>query len=108
MLPVMKKTLLPVLLTVLVLFSQCSPYKNVEGVWINKEKAEGKTFSKLFVVVLTADLQARQKIENALAERATKRGLQVVKSIDAIPASLDKPAPPTKDQIIEKAQETGC
>jgi len=90
------------------LLAACTSTKESTGVWVNKEKIQGKSFSKIFIVVMSADPEARSTVENNLARIATSRGHQVVKSIDLIPASVKDPKLPTKEEVVAKVKESGC
>src|SRR4051812_48313384 len=103
----MKKRL-SVLLVIIFVFAACTPPKETTGVWVNKEKIQGKSFNKLFIVVMTADPEARSTVENDLAAVATSRGHPVVKSIDVIPTDMKDPKMPTKDEVVAKVKESGC
>ena len=103
----MKKNLF-VLLMITVIFGACTPPKEATGVWVNKEKIKGKSFNKLFIVVMTADPEVRMTVENDLARVATNRGHPVVKSIDVITTNLRDPKMPTKDEVVAKVKESGC
>ncbi len=103
----MKKSLfVPFLVTLL--FGACTSTKESTGVWVNKEKIQGKSFSKIFIVAMSADPEARSTVENTLATAATNRGHQVVKSIDVITTDLKDPKLPTKDEVVAKVKESGC
>ena len=104
----MKSNLIIVALAVGSLIVACKSSKESGGVWVNSEKAKGKSFKKVMLVVVTADAQARLAIENDLAAAASQRKYNVVKSIDVAPANMKDPKPPTKDEIVEKVKETGC
>src|SRR5947208_265627 len=54
---------------------------NVTGSWVNKEKAAGKTYNSVFIIVLTQNLETRTIIENDLANAATANGIKAVKSL---------------------------
>ena len=88
----------------LILLASCSTTKEPGGVWVNKEKIKGKSFSNIFIVVMTADLEARSVIENDLAVAAREKGYKAVKSIDVIPSSLKDPKLPEKEEIINKVK----
>ena len=103
----MKKNLF-VLFMITVILAACTPPKESTGVWVNKEKIKGKSFNKLFIVVMTADPEARATVENDLARVATSRGHPVVKSIDVITTNLRDPKMPTKDEVVAKVKESGC
>jgi hypothetical protein len=99
---------LSLVVTVFVLLASCSTTKEPGGVWVNKEKIKGKSFSNIFIVVMTADLEARSMIENDLAAAIREKGYKAVKSIDVIPSSLKDPKLPPKEEIINKVKENGC
>ncbi len=69
---------------------------------------QGRTFHKIFVVAVTADIPAQVRLEKALETGLTRRGVEVVKSIDVMPPSLDNPTRPNKDSVIAHVQRTGC
>jgi hypothetical protein len=91
-----------------ILIVACKSAKEPTGVWVNTEKAKGKSFAKVMIVMVTADAQARVVIENDLAAAATARKYNVVKSIDVAPPNIKDPKPPSKDEIVKKVKETGC
>jgi len=98
-----------VLLMISLVLAACSSTKeSTTGVWVNKEKIQGKSFNKIFIVVLTADPEARSTVENDLAAVATSRAHPVVKSIDVITTEIKDPKVPTKDEVVAKVKETGC
>jgi hypothetical protein len=103
----MKKSLF-VIFTATLIFAACTSPKESTDVWVNKDKIQGKSFSKIFIVVMSADPEARSTVENDLASVATSRGHQVLKSIEVIPASVKDPKLPTKDEVVAKVKETGC
>jgi hypothetical protein len=78
------------------------------AVWVNKEKIQGKTFHKVFIVVMTADIEARNRLENDLAAVAVSKGYEAVKSLELLPMSLDNPRKPTKDEVVGKVKESGA
>lgn len=89
------------------LIASCATQKST-GVWLNEEKIAGKSFSKLFIVVMTGDVSARSTLETDLAEEAKEKGYDVIKSMDVLPPSLDKATVPTKEDIIAKVKQTNC
>jgi len=103
----MKKSLI-VIFSASLLLAACSTPKESTGVWVNKEKIKGKSFNKLFIVVMTADPEARSTFENDLAAVAASRNHPVVKSIDVIETNIKDPKVPTKDEVVAKIKETGC
>jgi hypothetical protein len=103
----MRKSLFVQFIVTLILVACTSPKESTD-VWVNKDKIQGKSFSKIFIVVMSADPEARSTVENDLASVATSRGHQVLKSIEVIPASVKDPKLPTKDEVVAKVKETGC
>src|SRR5688572_12476373 len=69
--------LLAIAIAALTLFASCSATKEPAGVWVNTEKIKGKSFNKIFIVVMTADIEARSVIENDLAAAAREKGYNV-------------------------------
>jgi hypothetical protein len=88
----------------------CSSSKDTTatGVWVNKEKMEGKSYKAIYFIVETKDIQARQRVESDLANEAISKGYKAVKSIDVIPPTLSDPQLPSKEAIIESVKSSGC
>jgi hypothetical protein len=86
----------------------CSSAKESTGVWINKDKIQGKSFNKIFIVAMTADITARAKLENGLADAAISKGYNAVKSIDVMPPTLGGHETPSQEEIANKVKESGC
>ena len=103
----MKQNLFACLIITFIL-QACSSPKETTGVWVNKEKIQGKSFNKLFIVVMTADPEARSTVEGDLVAIAKSRGHEAIKSIDLIPVVLSDPKLPTKDEVVAKVKESGC
>jgi len=89
-------------------FAACSSAKESTGVWVNKEKIAGKTYSNFFVIVMTADIEARVKLENEIAATIVSRGHKAIKSYEVLPADLKDPKPPAVDALIEKIKASDC
>lgn len=104
----MKKNCLAILIVAGLMFTACSSGKESTGVWVNKDKIQGKSFHKVFIVVMTADIQARVRVENDLAAAAIAKGYEAVKSVEAIPPVLSDPKLPTKDEVVSKVKSSGC
>ena len=81
----------------------CSSGKNSTGI-----KIGGKSYNKLFIIANTADIEARVRLEKALAAAAESKGYKAVKSIDVIPPLLSDPKPPSQEELINKIKATGC
>jgi hypothetical protein len=75
---------------------------------VNKEKMQGKSFHKVFVVAMTADVDVKARMENDIAAAIAKKGYQVVKSMDVLPIDIKNPRKPTKEEIVEKVKASGC
>ena len=88
-------------------FAGCSSSKST-GVWVNKEKVQGKSFSNIFFVVVTADIEARVALENDLVAAAIAKGYKGVKSYEVMKPSLSDPKNPTKEEIVSKVKASGC
>ena len=91
-----------------IIFATCSTPKESTDVWINKDKIKGKTYSNLFILVVTADIQARVKLEGDLSNVANSRGLQTVKSVDVMPFDIENPKKPSKEEVVSKVKASGC
>lgn len=104
----MKKQHLFFLLAIISILMACSTARESAVVWVNTEKIQGKSFNKIFVIVLTKDLQARTKLENDLATAAMENGYQAVKSINAIGPLLQEEKALLKEEIVKKVKESGC
>jgi hypothetical protein len=104
----MKIIQLPVIIVLAVAFATCSSQKESTGVWVNKEKIQGKSFDSVFIVVMTADIEARSILESDLADRARSKGYVAIKSIDVLVPKLSDPKMPAKEDIIAKVKESGC
>lgn len=104
----MKQIQLLSLAALVLIFAACTSSKDSTGVWVNTEKIKGKQFSNIFIVVMTADIEARSRLENDLAAAATAKGNKAVKSIDVMAPSFKDPQTPSKEEIIGKVKASGC
>ena len=104
----MKGKILVSIIILSIILNACSSSKLPEGVWVNKDRATDKTYSSLFIVVMTADIEARVKLESSLAAAAMKKGFKAVKSVDVMPGSLKDPKVPEKDSLVIKVKASGC
>ena len=94
----------PVLLAFICsLLSACSSTKNSTS-----PKNAGRSYSKLFIIGNTADIEARVRLEKELAAAAGSKGYTAVKSIDVMPPSIREPKPPPKDEFVSQAKAAGC
>ncbi len=104
----MKRVCVLSIIIVAVFFAACSSTKESTGVWVDKEKIKGKAYDNFFVIVMTADIEARVKLENDLADLITSRGHKAVKSYEVLPADLKDPKPPAVDELIAKIKASDC
>src|SRR5690349_12253410 len=104
----MKKVYLLLVMVVTVIFSDCTSPREITGVWINKEKVKDKSYSNIFIIVMTADIQARVRLESDIANLVTAKGLKAVKSVDVMPFDIDNPKLPSKEDIVSKVKASGC
>lgn len=95
-------------LLLLIVFSGCSTSNKSTGVWVNKEKIQGKSYNSVFIVVMSADMDARNTLETDLAAAATAKGYKAIKSVDVMPPSLSNPSVPEKEEIVSKEKASGC
>ena len=105
----MKQNHLLLVIAAALLFAACSSSKETTGVWVNKEKIQpGKTYNKIFVVVVTADVEIRTRLETDLVAAITSKGREAVRSIDLIPHDLSNPKPPSKEEVVSKVKASNC
>jgi hypothetical protein len=105
----MKKTQWWMFMVVVLFLLSCTSSKpDTTGVWVNKEKMQGKSFHKVFVVAMTADVDVKARMENDVAAAIAKKGYQVVKSMDVLPIDIKNPRRPTKEEIVDKVKTSGC
>ena len=104
----MKNNHLLSIIMIAYIFAGCASTKETPGVWVNREKIQGKAYSNLFIIVMTADIEARVRLENDLAAIATSRGFKTVKSYEVLPADLKDPKPPAVDDLVAKIKASDC
>jgi hypothetical protein len=91
-----------------VTFLSCSSSQKVLSSWVNKEELKGKKYSKVFIMALTQNHSARTIFEFDLAAALKERGVESVKSIDALAGSFKENASPSKEDILSKVREQNC
>ena len=104
----MKRNYFFSVVVLLIILASCASSKETPGVWVNKEKMQGKSYTNFFVIVMTADIEARVKLENDIANTITSRGHKATKSYEVLPADLKDPKPPAVDALIEKIKASDC
>ena len=92
------------------ILAACSSSKTptTSTVWVNKDKVGTKSYHRVFIVVMTADIETRVQLENDLAAVAESRGYEAVKSYDSITFSLDRPKAPTREEVINSVRASGA
>ena len=92
-----------------VFISGCSGSKRLgtETLYINQAKKD-ITFKRIFLFAQSKNIDIRLRLENALAEAAAGRGYIVVKSVDAIPPSLQDTGLPNKARILDAVAANNC
>jgi len=84
-----------------------SPIK-VTGSWVNKEKASGKSYNSVFIIVLTENLETRTILENDLANAATANGIKAVKSLAVFGPVVATADTAVMNALIRKVKEKEC
>jgi hypothetical protein len=96
------------ILSVLFLFTACTPTLKVTGTWVNKEKIGAKKYKNLFIIALAEKFEVKTQLEMNIAFAAVDRGLNVVKSTDIFPYTFSKDNIPNKEVLLEKITKLGC
>jgi ABC-type Zn uptake system ZnuABC Zn-binding protein ZnuA len=104
----MKRVCVLIAIIVTIFFAGCASTKEASGVWYDKEKIQGKVYDNFFVIVMTADIEARVRLENDVAATIVSRGHKAIKSYEVLPADLKDPKPPAVDALIEKIKASDC
>jgi len=86
----------------------CSPSTRITGSWVDPS-AQGKVSSgkTLFIANITRNLEARTKLENALAVQANARNIKAVKSSDYFSPDFYQKLP-SEQQMISKIKGSGA
>jgi hypothetical protein len=103
----MKKIALVTACIAIVCFA-CTSTKETTGVWKNTEKLAGKSYSKIFIVVMSGNLEARTKVESDLSAAATAKGYANIKSIDVMQPKFTDTDLPAKEDIIKQVKANNC
>ena len=105
----MKKNILQTLTVVVLLgLSACSPTTRITGSWINPE-AKGQSTGKksVFIASLTRNIEARTKLENALAAQAAERNFKALKSSEYFTPEFYQSLPAERD-LISRIKNSGA
>ncbi|KAA8483360.1 hypothetical protein BDE36_2717 [Arcticibacter tournemirensis] len=84
--------------------SACGTSTQIVGSW-KKGGADTLTYKKVLVAALTNNLQAKQKVENALAAVFSVRGATVSRSLDVFPPDIESKNNKDKDAFLKKIKD---
>lgn len=85
----------------------CKPATEITGSWKNTN-VDPTSFNVILVTAITARANARQTVENDLANALEKKGYNTIKSIDVMPPSLTDGDLPDRKQLSSKIDEVGA
>lgn len=88
--------------------SACSTPQKITGSWVNKEVLPRGPFTKVFVVAMSPNNDAKIVVENQLSKLLESRGLKTVKSNELFPPQILKEASVTKDMLFDAMKRAGC
>jgi len=102
--------LIPALLSIVLVLvlSSCAPSVKTTGSWVNKEKLRPEPYKSVFIVALTANMEAKTTLEVDLAAAAEARGMKAFKSIDNFGPVASLESLPVKDALMKKIKDLGC
>jgi hypothetical protein len=104
----MKKLFIPIFfLSMFVLFS-CGPSQKVTSSWVNPQNPASLNYKKLLISALVSNPSYKNTIETDLANAATSKGLQAIRSVDLFPGTFTKDNAPSREAILEKVRSVGC
>ena len=101
------KYLAVIILFAPILFDSCSPGIRVTNSWKNPAPdSPGKKYNAIFITALTDNQFARDMFEENLADAAAARGYKTTKSGLVFTPTFTQKLIPSKEQIIQKVQES--
>src|SRR5215217_15507 len=91
-----------------ILLYTCSPSTRITGSWV-EPSAQGQPFQgkRVFIASLTRNMELRTKLENTLAEQATKRGISVIKSTEHFSPDFYQKIPEEK-ALLQQIRNSGA
>lgn len=102
----MKNLSYVLLLLSLMYLTSCGTSQEITATWLNKErKSTNPTYQKVFIAVLTANMEAKTVLENDLSQAATAHGITNLKSTDIFPPNMKNV---DTTMLIQKIKEKGC
>jgi hypothetical protein len=104
----MKNVLSLVLLASLALVMSCGTSQDVISFWKSPDLPQGKSYTSVFIMAITADRAARTVVETDLAAAVTGKGLKATRSIDVFQTNFTKDNIPSKEALFAKIKELNC
>ncbi|MCQ0111522.1 hypothetical protein [Zhouia amylolytica] len=99
----MKSKLLLVIGLVMV---ACGSNTKITGAWTNKEKLENKSFSSVFIAVLSSNTAAKTLLEDQLGYEAQQAGIKAIKSHNTFRTTFTKESKPSKEELLSVIRGT--
>jgi hypothetical protein len=97
------------IVVILIVSWGCKPATEITGSWKNSNATGAAgNINTVLVTALTDRVNARQTVENELAEALEKRGYKTIKSLDVLPPTFTESKDPDKAQLLSKIKETGA
>ncbi len=84
----------------------CTPATQITGSWKNANTTPSSSIQRILVTALTGRTNARQAVENDIAEALQAKGYETVKSIDIMPPTLSGGTTPDQDALLSKIGES--
>ncbi|WP_266203095.1 DUF4136 domain-containing protein [Pontibacter kalidii] len=84
----------------------CAPATRMTGSWKNPDTATQK-YSKVMVVAISDNVQARQTVETDMQAQLQKRGIDATRSLDMFTPTMTEQGAPDVDRMLSEAQEQG-
>jgi len=89
-------------------FMNCNPPIRTTVSWLNQEKKIPQPNNKIFIVVMTNNLEMKSTLENDLYNAAVKLGKTAYTSTTTFGALVGIENLPIKDAVLKKVRELGC
>jgi hypothetical protein len=83
----------------------CGSTTEITGSW-QSDNAKDKKINSLLVTGLTSKTNARQTVENDLANQLQKNDYKAIKSMDVIPPTFTEGKEPDKEALLDKIKGT--
>ncbi len=83
----------------------CAPSTEITGSW-KSDRADEAKVNRILVTSLTSNTDARQTVENDLANQLQKKGYEAIKSINVVPPTFTASKEPDKNLLLDKIKGT--